>query len=34
MSSKNFNEKKTLYCESYKGKKAAADVRGGIKHST
>ena len=25
---------KTLYCESYKGKKAVADVRAGIKHPT
>ena len=24
----------TLYCESYKGKKAVADVRAGIKHSS
>ena len=25
---------KTLYCESYKGKEAVADVRAGIKHPT
>ena len=25
---------KTLYCESYNGKKAVADVRAGIKHPT
>ena len=25
---------KILYCESYKGKKAVADVRAGIKHPT
>ena len=25
---------KTLYCETYKGKKADADVRAGIKHPT
>ena len=35
-SSKNFigSLREALYCESYKGKKAVADVRAGIKYPT